>query len=478
MRKINHLRGLDPPLSPRRTLQTLQRLPGLTGAYVGKAVIAILSIPDWLRMTFRHRGNMRTSKREQRQARIVDLHTQMDKDTIPWTLSTAFYAISGAVLLESDHEKDMAIEVVQLEHLARENPTDLIPLQRAALQDPGRASGLAKMITCAQAFWFCSQCIARLSQNMAISLIELNTFAHCVSAFFIYGFWWHKPYEVESHSYLNSIELLQDYLLIKCLGGTNIVVGDLDMSSAVISARNSDGLLFTIVTAMIQDIASTSHLPSYRTIKYGSMIPGTGFSISICSDEGLEDRHDVLISVSVLPYWERLWCMRSNLRFSPQIFETRNRYSYTILDRSTRTSNFEEDFLEITVGEDGKMVPIVLTLTFLVYGGVHLLAWQYNFLTDAEGLMWRISSTVTASSGFIFVFFHLIIELDSPSFSNHLLERLKRNFVGCLLFLLVLLVGVDVLSRFYLVLESLRALPSSPPSVYDIPRWTAYLPHI
>lgn len=80
----------------------------------------------------------------------------MDKDTIPWTLSTAFYAISGAVLLESDHEKDMAIEVVQLDHLARENPTDLIPLQRATLQDPGRASGLAKMITCTQAIWFCS----------------------------------------------------------------------------------------------------------------------------------------------------------------------------------------------------------------------------------------------------------------------------------------------------------------------------------
>jgi hypothetical protein len=250
------------------------------------------------------------------------------------------------------------------------------------------------------------------------------------------------------------------------------------MPSAVISARNSDGLLFTIVTAFIQGIASTSSMSSYRTIKYGSMIPGTGFSISICSDEGLEDRHDVLISVSVLPYWERLWCMRSNLRFSPQIFWA-SRYSYAILGRSTRTSNFEEeDLLKITLGESAKMVPIILTLTFLVYGGVHLLAWQYNFQTNAEGLVWRISSTVTASSGFIFVFFHLIIELDDQSFSNHLLERLKRIFVGCLTFLFVLLVGVDVLSRFYLVIESLRALPNSPPSVYDIPRWTAYLPHI
>jgi hypothetical protein len=450
MKRINGSRGLVPPLSPWRTLQTLQRLLGLTGAYLGKAVIAVLSIPDWLRMTFRHRGDMRTSEREQRQARIADLHTQMDQNTIPWTLSTTFYAISGAIILESDHEKDMTVEVDELEHLAIEKPTDLIPIQRAALQDPGRASGLAKMITCTQAFWFCSQCIARLSQNMAISLIELNTFVHCVSAFFIYGFWWHKPYEVESYLYLNSIELLQDYLLINCLGGTYILDHSLATPNwypACISARNSDGLLFTIVTAMIHS-ASTSRMSSYRTIKYGSMIPGTGFSISIRSDEGLEDRHDVLISVSVLPYWERLWCMRSNLRFSPQIFKARSRYSYAVFSRSTRTSNFEEDFLDITVGEFGKMVPIVLTLTFLVYGGVHLLAWQYNFQTNAEGLMWRVSSTVTASSGFIFVFFHLIMKLDDHSFSNHLLDRPKRYFVRCLGVLFFLLLGVDVLSRF------------------------------
>lgn len=41
----------------------------------------------------------------------------------------------------------------------------LLPLQRAVLQDPSKASGLAKLITCAQALWFYSQCIARLRQD-------------------------------------------------------------------------------------------------------------------------------------------------------------------------------------------------------------------------------------------------------------------------------------------------------------------------
>ena len=39
---------------------------------------------------------------------------------------------------------------------------------------------------------------------MAISLLELNTFAHCISAFFIYIFWWHKPYSVATHVYIES----------------------------------------------------------------------------------------------------------------------------------------------------------------------------------------------------------------------------------------------------------------------------------
>lgn len=30
---------------------------------------------------------------------------------------------------------------------------------------------------------------------------------HCISAFFIYGFWWHKPYNVARPVYIGSVEL-------------------------------------------------------------------------------------------------------------------------------------------------------------------------------------------------------------------------------------------------------------------------------
>ena len=44
--------------------------------------------------------------------------------------------------------------------------------------------------------WFCAQCIARLSQGLGISLLELSTFGHALVTLFIYCVWWSKPLDI------------------------------------------------------------------------------------------------------------------------------------------------------------------------------------------------------------------------------------------------------------------------------------------
>ena len=105
------------------------------------------------------------------------------------------------------------LNLATLNFLASEEPGTLHPVRIAASQNPGQSSGIVKTLTCVQAAWFCSQCISRMSNGMAISLLELNTFAHCVSAFFIYGFWWHKPQDVTSHTFIRSDVL--DFVFLK-----------------------------------------------------------------------------------------------------------------------------------------------------------------------------------------------------------------------------------------------------------------------
>lgn len=43
---------------------------------------------------------------------------------------------------------------------------------------------------------------------------------------------------------------------------------------------------------------------------------------------------------------------------------------------------------------------------------------------------------------------------------------------------LALIIAVNVLARTFLLVESFIALPNSPSSVYQSPRWTVYVPHI
>ncbi|KAM7195825.1 hypothetical protein V8F33_006474, partial [Rhypophila sp. PSN 637] len=82
--------------------------------------------------------------------------------------------------------------------LLAENEPELIPdISEADIRDKSEANGLAKALICFQATWFYVQCIVRMAQGMALTLLELNTFAHAICTVLIYVFWWHKPLDVE-----------------------------------------------------------------------------------------------------------------------------------------------------------------------------------------------------------------------------------------------------------------------------------------
>jgi hypothetical protein len=470
MKRVNRYRGL----TQKSPGPFYQRLWNGVGTYAGKSLSALLMFPDWLRMLFRHREEMLATKREQQQADIIHLHTQLDKGILPWTIDVAFYAMSGAVILQDDCENDLTMNDGNICRLAEHDDAALIPLQRVALQNPGKASVLAKMITCIQALWFCSQCIARLSQNMAISLIELNTFAHCISAFFIYAFWWHKPYDAEAHIYIDHPQMLQEHLFLEAAKRT-CKTGF--WGKLTLTERTDDGQVSTLATSLRFEPSGTGkNMPI--TIKTGAAIPGTGFTL--LDPSGL-DGHSLRLSYRALEYWKRAWRLRCNttLRFhSDHVL----RYDYLtpkrFLGDHKRAKNLDREFSDSVFGEEGIMVPLILISVFLVYGGVHLLAWHYSFQTHAEGIMWRIASTVTASSGLIIFLAQTWEYLDNFDPSISWLKRLKDVFCDGLEYFVTFLMGVEILARSFLVIESFRALPNSPSSVYEIPMWTAYLPHV
>jgi hypothetical protein len=68
----------------------------------------------------------------------------------------------------------------------------------AAVQDKSKANAFNKAVASIQIFWFFSQLLGRLASNITISLLEWFTLAYVICAFFMYGFWWHKPFDVQT----------------------------------------------------------------------------------------------------------------------------------------------------------------------------------------------------------------------------------------------------------------------------------------
>ncbi|KAI7200511.1 hypothetical protein KC343_g10574 [Hortaea werneckii] len=123
-----------------------------------------------------------------------------------WTITTAFYALSGGLTITHRDSglAHLTLSPRMIERLCAQDPECLRHIREPEIVDRSKVSWIAKAIVCGQSLWFCSQCISRVLMDSAIMLLELNTFIHCISACCIYLCCWYKPYDVASHTTINS----------------------------------------------------------------------------------------------------------------------------------------------------------------------------------------------------------------------------------------------------------------------------------
>ena len=113
------------------------------------------------------------------------------------------------------------------------------------------------------------------------------------------------------------------------------------------------------------------------------------------------------------------------------------------------------------------------SITAVVYGGLHGLAWFAQFSSSTERLLWRISAAIVmggvpAAMGFHVAYHTIHIPLAGFSW---IYDKLTAT-----LYLLILL--AYILARAYLVVECFINLSHLPAGVYDVPQWSSYFPHI
>lgn len=75
---------------------------------------------------------------------------------------------------------------------------DRLPdIEDGQVRDKSKADGLAKFLVVVQAGWMIIQCIARVQQDLPVTLLEINTIGHVICAFALYMLWWSKPLDIK-----------------------------------------------------------------------------------------------------------------------------------------------------------------------------------------------------------------------------------------------------------------------------------------
>ena len=119
--------------------------------------------------------------------------------------------------------------------------------------------------------------------------------------------------------------------------------------------------------------------------------------------------------------------------------------------------------------------PVFIGIGFggVLFGAVHFLAWNFEFPTPVERILWRVSCCIVitfplAGTGMYFITLHNARkDSDSDTKTN---VFLRPFMITCSVLYL--------LARLYLIIEVFRALAAAPWSTFQEINWPSAIPHV
>ncbi|KAF2800696.1 hypothetical protein K505DRAFT_412747 [Melanomma pulvis-pyrius CBS 109.77] len=420
-----------------------------------------------------------------------------------WTMTHSYYAAMGGFAIDVS---DKQIQFFASERFSQFTLTvdgflwvadwglDLIPnISEAEIRDKSKASGLAKTLVCVQATWFCVQCVFRLSQKLTISLLELNTFAHALCTLVIYLLWWDKPLDIEERTVLRGENIKEStaLLLVASMGfGSHFANASQRGHSRV---RRLD-----VNRNRESDLGRKwfrGNTPKENTLSYAPLPPPGDISprpasFSILTGHIVDGQ--ILDTIQHHPYprqhgIKQIWKVyrKSQPNHIPQPYRiTLNRTEYACLKMAIKEGRHRNVdwpwFTPLTFRIDewsDDLFSIRMYFSFcissLCYGGIHLTAWSAPFRTPLQMVLWRLSSLGLTMSGpamLIWIAYDWVYDILEEKQLNCL------SYAGPAIFLLFLC--FYVFCRVFLVVECFIGITQVPDSVYQVPTWSEYFPHI
>ncbi|KAF8647249.1 hypothetical protein AX16_006827, partial [Volvariella volvacea WC 439] len=114
-----------------------------------------------------------------------------------WTRTHGFFVQMGGLVQLTSNSTEHVLDYRDISDVK-------IPrIPEKEIRDHGKGDVLAKAIVVIQTTWFVAQCIARHTQGLVLTEIELVTLAFAALNVITYGLWWDKPLNVEYPIYFD-----------------------------------------------------------------------------------------------------------------------------------------------------------------------------------------------------------------------------------------------------------------------------------
>jgi hypothetical protein len=429
-----------------------------------------------------------------------------------WTDVHSWLVVMGGMVFEDKSPEDQQfmpgnrtcypITLDMIEWMAESFP-DLVPdISREYIEDKSKSDWLAKGLTCWQAGYFCIQCAYRLSQQLSITLLELNVFAHAICALLLFLVWWDKPRDVLVPTGISSEEALDVCAAQFYYGSTAVDTWGTKYSMHLLPIRQHPlpDECFEIVAPTTITVRRNFEKKIFMTLSDGTRheflkVRGTYWCLRDASVDRLlqkgaltaTDRSfesDIVVEFTGrdISRLERVYrcstqseSANGRLRnlSTPRVFLEKYRTSNWSLGADQLDLLFEFDNLS-----DHSRTIAGITFASACYGGLHLIAWTSAFPSHAALVMWRAASVTLLATGPFCVAFAALVACSEWLY--HHMPGWTFDVKEMVFLMIMCLVGFSLMwytvCRAFIVVECFILLAHIPESALRVPTWAAYIP--
>jgi hypothetical protein len=504
---------------------------------------------------------------------LSELDDAKESDTPPkdiparFSIVYAFYCIMGGLVVDVGdiHDKYTRMSLAPQGLLWLAKKGHLFPISDESIRDKSKANFLAKGLVCFQVTWLLLQCIAREASGYPLTVLELHTLVHVVSALAIYTLWFYKPLDIKDPTVIDVTSFKSTLaLMLMRTEGQDYDTYEIDVNTGEMTLNpkpmlgygapesaylqrfdpvpnpTSEGITSLNPPASVHERDTA---PSLRNISDKESEMPKVFTISprpenirFCCKVSEATEAPVRLDLGQclgcglgplpkkLPFYMELspkaivrWNLaakdlgpNSKVQIPNHIRLLRGHPS-----RFLRSSNINTIFGYTWASLGGDEVgdgydKFAILLLSLCYGGIHAAAWNFDFPTNIERMMWRVAC-ISAIAGFcgmgVFMIvvesFNSELSLGLP-FSRILARELREvkeeivchadyetwdSFGNAILIIIlfsiysliklsIILIPYFLLVRLFIVIESFISLRRVPIGVYTGVPWTEYIPHL